>query len=267
MSDPRHNTVSAGNEADAVDRSGRSGLSGPETQRTIYPDSNYDLVAKFYPALERCVFGFHLENARQAFYEAALQTERVLLVGEGNGRFLKSLLARKTGGSICVLEKSPVMIRLAKERIQHRGKTDLEFIEADVRSYTTKQPVDCIVTHFFLDQFSPPTQQVIIDRLNDLTTDDGTWINVDFTPPRTIAGHALMWLQYTFFRIVSRVEARRCFDESTVAAQNGWIVVESTNFLGGFVVARRYKKTPGAPGAHGSGDLENRRRRFWSFDF
>jgi len=211
-------------------------------QTVLYSDSNYDLIARFYPALERCVFGIHLEKARQAFYEASLQSERVLLVGEGNARFLDSLLASKTGGSIRVVEKSPVMIRLAKHRINDRGKTDLRFIEADVRSYPTRQRFECIVTHFFLDQFNPSTQRVIIDRFNELTTDDATWINVDFIPPRTMPGRVLMWLQYTFFRIVSRIEARHCFDESTLAGENGWIVVENLNFLGGFVVAKRYKK-------------------------
>ena len=215
-------------------------------QTALYQDSQYDLVARFYPGLERCVFGFHLENARQAFYEFALQSDRILLVGEGNGRFLKSLLARKTGGSIYVVEKSSVMIRLAKDRIDNRGKTDLKFIEADIRCYAPEQSFDCIVTHFFLDQFNPPAQQAIIERFKESTTENGTWINVDFIPPRTMKGRALMWLQYTFFRIMSQIEARCCFDESTVAARNGWTVLESLSFLSGFVVAKRYKKNRNA---------------------
>ena len=209
----------------------------------LHPDPNYDLVARFYPSLERCVFGFNLEIARQAFYETALQSDRLLLVGEGNGRFLGSLVARKTGGSICVVEKSRVMIRLAKDRTNNQGKTELKFVEADIRSYTAEQPFDCIVTHFFLDQFGPRAQQVIINRFNELITDDGTWINVDFTPPRTMAGRALMSLQYTFFRIMSHIETRHCFDESVIAAQSGWIVSESVEFLDGFVVAKRYNRS------------------------
>lgn len=134
------------------------------------------------------------------------------------------------------------MIRLAKGRIDERGKTDLKFIETDFRCYIPERPFDCIVTHFFLDQFNPPAQNVFIDRFNKLTTDSGTWINVDFIPPRTIKGRALLSLAYAFFRILSQVEARHCFDESMLAAQNGWTVSESLNFLSGFVVAKRYMK-------------------------
>lgn len=212
-------------------------------QAALYPGPRYNGIARFYPVLERCVFGRDLEIARQAFSPSALQSNRILLVGEGNGRFLNLLLSRKTGATIRVVEKSPVMIRLAKDRIGEQGRTDLKFIETDFRCYVPEQPFDCLVTHFFLDQFNPPAQKVFIDRFNKLTTDNGTWINVDFTPPRTIKGRTLMWLTYTFFRIVSQVEAGRCFDESTVAAQNGWTVSESLNFLGGFVVAKRYVKS------------------------
>jgi hypothetical protein len=51
-----------------------------------------------------------------------------------------------------------------------------------------------------------------------------------------------MWLQYTFFSIVSRIEARQCYDETAAANQNGWIVSEKLSFLNGFVVAKRYTK-------------------------
>jgi ubiquinone/menaquinone biosynthesis C-methylase UbiE len=207
-----------------------------------YWHNQFDLVAPFYPALERCVFGSRLDEARQAFYDCALQADRILLVGEGNGRFLASLLARKIGGSIRVVEKSPVMIRLAKDRIDGQREADLEFIEADIRHCIPERPFDYIVTHFFLDQFNPPAQQVIIDRFTELSTEEAAWINVDFVPPRTRGGRTLMWLQYAFFRVMTRLEARRCFDESTLAAQSGWIVLESLSFLSGFIVAKRYQK-------------------------
>lgn len=204
--------------------------------------AQFDLVAPIYPALERLVFGVRLDDARKAFFEEVVEADRVLLVGEGNGRFLKSLIGRKRVGCVKVVEKSHAMIRLMKNRVGRPRKVALEFIEADFLRCRLGKEFDCVVTHFFLDLFDPPAQLAIIDKLGEITTEDGTWINVDFTPPRTMAGRVLMWLQYTFFRLVSRIEARRCFDGSTVAAQNGWIVVGSRRFLSGFVVAKRYKR-------------------------
>jgi len=206
--------------------------------------ARFDSVAPIYPALERFVFGMRLDDARQAFFGEVLEANRILLVGEGNGRFLKSLLARKRVGSVCVVEKSRLMIHLAKRRAGESSDIGLEFIEADFRLYQSGQKYDCVVTHFFLDLFNPPGQLDIINKLAEMTAENGTWINVDFTPPRTLAGRVLMWLQYTFFRMVSGIEARSCFDESAIAAQKGWIAVASLSFLGGLVVAKRYQKGP-----------------------
>lgn len=204
--------------------------------------ARFDLVAPIYPALERFVFGAHLDNARQAFVENIIEANRVLLVGEGNGRFLKSLIARKQTGFIKVVEKSRAMIRLAKTRAGESRNVGLEFIEADFRLWQPGKEFDCIVTHFFLDQFNPPAQLAIIQKFAELITKDGIWINVDFVPARTMRGRTLMWSQYTFFRSVSRIEAKRCFDESGMAARSGWTITATIPFLGGLVAARRYRK-------------------------
>jgi tRNA (cmo5U34)-methyltransferase len=213
------------------------------------PESNYsgnqfDLVAPLYPVLEECVFGSHLNRARHSFFDAVVQADRILLVGEGNGRFLTSLLEHKNKGGVEVVEKSAVMIRLAKDRIRRLGglRCDLKFIQADVREYNPAKKFDCVVTHFFLDVFNPLAQRSVIKRIAELTTPSGTWINVDFLPARTLRGDILMWLQYTFFRLVSRIEASRCFDESTAATAAGWTVAENISYLGGLVVAKRCQK-------------------------
>ena len=136
------------------------------------------------------------------------------------------------------------MVRLARNRTAGlgKGKVGLEFIETDFRLYRADQPFDCIVTHFFLDLFDPPAQRIVIENLTGLAADNGTWINVDFIPPRTLAGRVLMWMQYTFFWVVSSIEARHCHDETAVAGQNGWIVAETLGFLNGLVLAKRYQK-------------------------
>jgi SAM-dependent methyltransferase len=210
----------------------------------------FDLVAPIYPALERWVFGMRLDDAREAFFEEILEADRVLLVGEGNGRFLASLLARKDKGCVKVVENSAVMIRLAKDRVRRLGETrcTLKFIESDVREYHPADKFDCVVTHFVLDLFNPPAQRSLIERITELTTRSGTWINVDFLPARTLRGGILMWLQYSFFRLVSQIEARHCFDESTAAAAAGWTVIETISYLGGLVVAKRLQKEPGFSG-------------------
>jgi SAM-dependent methyltransferase len=207
--------------------------------------NQFNLVAPLYPALERCVFGSRLNRARRAFFDAIVQANRILLVGEGNGRFLSLLLGLKNKGCVNVVEKSAVMIRLAKKRTRKLGalRCDLKFIETDVLAFSPADRFDCVVTHFVLDLFNPPAQQSLIERIAELTAPGGSWINVDFLPARTVRGGILMWLQYTFFRMASRIEARRCFDESAAAAAAGWTVAEANPYLGGLVVAKRYQMT------------------------
>jgi hypothetical protein len=136
------------------------------------------------------------------------------------------------------------MVRLAKDRIRklEEVRCDLEFIETDFREYNPVHQFDCVVTHFFLDLFSPPTQGSVIKRIAEFTSTSGAWINVDFLPGRELRDHILMSLQYAFFRVVSRIEAKRCFDESAAAAACGWTVGEAISYLGGLVAAKRYLK-------------------------
>jgi len=201
-----------------------------------------DLVARFYPAVERLVFGARLDLARNAFLSRITQAHQLLLVGEGNGRFLESVVGLKHSGSIKVVEKRSEMIRLARLRLGASRKGALEFVEADIRQCELGREFDCVVTHFFLDQFNPSTQLAIAEKFARLTTRNGTWINVDFLPARTGRGNVLMWLQYTFFRLTWRIEAERCYDESPAAARAGWVIGETIPFLGGLVLARRYQK-------------------------
>jgi tRNA (cmo5U34)-methyltransferase len=206
--------------------------------------NQFDLVAPLYPTLEQCVFGSRLNRARRAFLDTVVLANRTLLLGEGNGRFLSWLLALKNNGCVSVIEKSAVMMRLAKERTRKLGEVrcEVKFIESDVFEYRPAEEFDCVVTHFLLDLFNPPAQRSLIERITELTAPGGTWVNVDFLPGRTVRGRILMWLQYSFFRMTSRIEARRCFDESPAAAATGWTVAETISFLGGLVVAKRYQK-------------------------
>ena len=204
--------------------------------------AEFDLVAPFYPGLERLVFGTHLDDTRQAFLLEILEANQVLLVGEGNGRFLKLLNTREFAGQVRVVEKSSMMIRLAKNHVGSLGKAGVEFVQGDFRRCQLGRGFDCVVTHFFLDLFNPPAQLAIIEKFAELTDEMATWINVDFIPARSWRGRVLMWWQYRFFRVVSRIEAKSCSDELPAALQSGWSLVEAVPYLGGLVVARRYRK-------------------------
>ncbi len=201
---------------------------------------NYDFVAAVYPALERAAFGRALERARNAFIERITRQDRLLLVGEGNGRFAAECLRRKIGGSITVVDSSAKMLRSLRARIGRIApRTSIELIEADfLRWAADGNRFDGIVTHFFLDLFRPDRQRQVIERIAALSARDAIWVDVDFEPGGGSFVHrSIDWMQYRFDHLVNGVEADRHYDPRKLIRDAGWQCLESRRFSGGSVVA------------------------------
>jgi ubiquinone/menaquinone biosynthesis C-methylase UbiE len=203
--------------------------------------SSFDLVSRAYPVLEWLAFGSSLERARDAFLGTVIKADRLLLIGEGNGRFLARCLKEKAGGSITVIDSSLEMLRSAEARagsIEHR--TTVHFVHTDVRSLEERLgKFDAIVTHFFLDLFRPESQRRIVAAITDLASASAHWVDVDYRPRLTGAfRRAVDWLQYRFDQRFSGVEADRHYDPSDLVAEFGWVPVEDLDFLKGAVRAQ-----------------------------
>jgi ubiquinone/menaquinone biosynthesis C-methylase UbiE len=199
---------------------------------------NYDLVAPFYPALERAAFGIGLTEARHLSLLPVVSAERTLLIGEGNGRFLSTCVQEKVGGSITVVDSSERMLSLAGSRI--RGcelRTELQLLHADFCEWSPDEPrFDVIVTHFFLDLFRPETQRRLIEKISALSTPDTVWMNVDFRPVIGSRLHRMVdWLQYRFDRLFSGIEADRHYDPAHIIKDFGWDVQDERSFCQGTV--------------------------------
>jgi len=204
---------------------------------------SFDFVARVYPALEWLASGRSLERARGAFLTKVLGAERLLLIGEGNGRFLARCLREKVLGSITVVDSSEEMLRSAEARaatVAH--ETTLRFVHGDIRALTA--PVgtfDVIVTHFFLDLFRPESQRRVVDEITRLADPGAFWVDVDYRPQLGSAfRRAIDWLQYRFDQRFSGVEADRHYDPSGLLAESGWVQVEELAFMNGAVRARLF---------------------------
>ena len=115
--------------------------------------NGFDWVAPLYTSFESLAHGDALSVARLAFIEAVFKGSRVLLIGEGNGRFLTACLANKTAGSVTVVDSSSRMLQLLRRRVSHiEVETELELVHADFFKWNAKSRLfDVVVTHFFLD--------------------------------------------------------------------------------------------------------------------
>ena len=175
---------------------------------------NFDRVAPHYRWLETLVFGQQVQQARIAFVRQIRPPRRVLVVGEGNGRFLAEFVQAHPQAEIDCVEASRRMIALARARV---GSAKVRFIDADLRE-TKLEPesYDLIVTLFVLDCFNERTLPPLIHELARAADPDAQWLVADFFQPargwRRWWGRIFIALMYLFFRIVAGIEARSLVD-------------------------------------------------------
>jgi ubiquinone/menaquinone biosynthesis C-methylase UbiE len=180
---------------------------------------SFDALAPHYRWMEFVLAGNKLHRCRTAFLDRAARNssiQNVLLVGEGNGRFLVECHRRLTAARIVCLDVSSRMLELSKQRLDRVcGSADrVEFVRGDVLAW--KPPVhafDLIVTHFFLDCFPPRQLEDVISILAAAAAPRATWLLADFQLPRAGFGKVraalILRVMYLFFRVVTRLPARR----------------------------------------------------------
>jgi len=185
---------------------------------------NFDRVAPHYRWLETLVFGSKLQKARTAFVRQIDPPRRVLIVGEGNGRFLAQFVRAYPQAAIDCLDASARMIGLARKRLD---PARVRFLLEDVRS--AKLPAghyDLVVTHFVLDCFTERGVEEVVARLACAAAPGANWLLADFREPR--AGwkrwHARFWLRlmYGFFCLTTDLEAAELVDPSPFLCKGGF---------------------------------------------
>jgi ubiquinone/menaquinone biosynthesis C-methylase UbiE len=185
---------------------------------------NFDWLAPHYRWLEAITFGNRLQEARVAFLRQIDSPQRVLVVGEGNGRFLQEFVATYPQAQVDCIEASSPMIALAQDRI---GRAVVRFLKQDIR--TVALPPACynlLVTHFVLDCFSEAVVREIVGKLARAATPVASWLLADFDEPASgwSRGYAKcwIWLMYKFFRLTTRIDARRLVDPSAFLVESGF---------------------------------------------
>ncbi len=165
---------------------------------------NADRIAGSYQWLEYAAFGLALERARFDFLSHAAAARRVLILGEGDGRFLARLLGSNGRASITVIETSARMIDLARRRVPSSERSRVEFHQMDaVAGCWPEGPFDLAVTHFFLDILDCRDAETVIFKVAALLTPGAGWLVSEFQEPASGVPrlHSRLWLRamYGFF--------------------------------------------------------------------
>jgi ubiquinone/menaquinone biosynthesis C-methylase UbiE len=208
---------------------------------------NADRLAPNYRWLEYLAFGRELEHARVDFLSYAADARRILIVGEGDGRFLARLVESNRHASIAVIEASAQMIDLARQRIPLAERSRVEFHHIDaVNGPLPEGPFDLAVTHFFLDILDFHAAEAVILKVRALLTASASWLVSEFQEPsgNLRLMHARLWLRtmYWFFSATTGLRVSKLPPYSDLLAGFGFVEVDYRERRLGLIRSQVWRK-------------------------
>jgi SAM-dependent methyltransferase len=209
--------------------------------------ANFDGLARWYHVLELSTFGVKLEQARFAHIGKLAECRDILLLGDGDGRFLKRLLRVSPDSRIRSIDASAEMLKMAAARLSPADRARVTFECAD--ALTADLPTfayDGVATMFFLDCFTDHQAAQLIVRVSNSLRPGGTWVFADFAiptrGPQRIAAHVVTGLLYAFFRWRTGITARRLPDSEGLIARAGLTPVASRAFVFGLLKSVTFRR-------------------------
>ena len=141
---------------------------------------NFDYISPYYSVGERCLFGSKLDFHRRLFPQILRTSHKVLLLGEGKGRFLKYLLKENSSCEITIIESSRKMVESINKLILTQDRFRVEIKNIPIERYKCDQKFDFICSFFFWDCFSDYQLNRYLPQILNLLCDKGYWHNADF---------------------------------------------------------------------------------------
>jgi ubiquinone/menaquinone biosynthesis C-methylase UbiE len=210
---------------------------------------NADRIARSYRWLEYLAFGFGLERARFDFLSHAAGARRVLILGEGDGRFLARLLELNRGASVAVVEASSRMIDLARHRVPRGERSRVQFHQIDVVARCLPEgPFDLAVTHFFLDVLDRRDAEALILRVSAVLAPGAGWLVSEFQEPSGIFRrlHARFWLRamYWFFSATAGLRVSKLPPYRNLLKRSGFTEIDYRERRLGLIRSQVWRKDP-----------------------
>jgi ubiquinone/menaquinone biosynthesis C-methylase UbiE len=202
---------------------------------------NFDGLAGIYRGLEFLAFGRDLERARTCYADRLADCRAILVLGEGDGRYLARLVQAAPQARIRCVDASAAMLARAAARLADPAiKERVQFECADAFAISLPGAhYDAVVTLFFLDCFPPAQVEALVARLRASLKPEALWAWADFAvPPRGWArcrARVSLAVLYAFFRWQTGVEARALPPAEAILQQAGFQRTDAKEFQGGLV--------------------------------
>ena len=188
----------------------------------------FNLLARPYHLLEKAVFANRLQHARCSHMQIFLEAKQILLLGEGDGRFLEALLEEGCRAEIIYYDFSMEMRDVARKRVEGKGG-NVRFHKGDIHQLSLPDNFrpDVVGAHFFLDCFREEELVGIIRRIGAVIDLGGKMVVTDFQLPADswiarLRGRLLIRLMLLFFQVFAGISARRLPDFYKLLTSQGW---------------------------------------------
>ena len=199
---------------------------------------NCDRIGPWYAALEHIGFGGELQRRRCTFLSRVSDARRILVLGEGDGRFLVRLMRESRGAAIDYADLSGRMLQLARRRCGD----GINYHCGDARTMPLpRSEYDLIVTHFFLDCFDESDAAAVVARLSEAARPRARWLISEFREPSAWA-RALVRMLYLFFRVTTRLKTRRLVDHHPLLERHGFHLARSERARGGLLASELWER-------------------------
>jgi SAM-dependent methyltransferase len=215
---------------------------------------NFDPIARSYRWLEYLTLGHALECCRLYFLPQLTHCRHALVLGDGDGRFLASLLTQNPTLEADAVDTSAAMLELLFLRCNSVrpnpampvAATRLRTHHTDARTFPPPAHSDLIVTHFFLDCLTQPDLDALIARIAPALTPGALWLVSDFRIPKgpmRFPANLLVCGLYFAFRLLTGLRTTHLPDHATPLTAAGLTHIAEHHSLAGLLTTELWQLT------------------------
>jgi ubiquinone/menaquinone biosynthesis C-methylase UbiE len=173
--------------------------------------------------------------------------ENVLVLGDGDGRFLQQFCRARPSCSVTSVDQSSRMLQLQRRRLTEVDPQPcVSFVQSDAKEYRPeKDQLDLLVTAFFLDCFSEDEVSDMLPRWLAGVRPGGLLYYVDFSRPksgwRRLRADCYLGWMHSMFRWSTGLPNRRLIDLDAVLARQPMSLIATEELSHGLITARLYR--------------------------
>jgi ubiquinone/menaquinone biosynthesis C-methylase UbiE len=206
---------------------------------------NFDRVAHIYRWGEYLALGPLLQRVRTHFLAELDDRHNALVIGDGDGRFLATLLRRNSRLQAHAVDTSSAMLNLLSQRCGF-ARQRLHRVNGSLLNLTPRPETDLVVTHFVLDCFTQPQVDRAAERIASGLRPGALWLVSDFGIPNSplLRPFAAAYIRalYFVFRLLTGLRVTQLPDPQAALRRAGFTLRQRHAWCNGFLYTELWQR-------------------------